>query len=186
MNTRSNIGMVVEDAHDNIFEAMNFHYNKGSGFFIDAGTGGHLILNCDSHDNYDPNSSQGGGQNADGFGVHYQTTGKPTTFTGCRAWWPRLHRRGSGPRRLRIRPGFGELPPECAFLSPGLATPRLPDRRVPQRHPSLRVPNPSWDGLLGGKTLQFPFPQRTPVRPAGFASTYREFSVYDCKRPKQP
>ena len=28
------------------------------------------MLNCDAHDNYDPNSSQGMGQNADGFGVH--------------------------------------------------------------------------------------------------------------------
>lgn len=87
MNTRSNTGMTVSDSHDNIFELLRFHHNKGSGFFIHTGTGGHLILNCDSHDNYDPDSHQGNGQNADGFGVHYQTTGKPTTFIGCRAWW---------------------------------------------------------------------------------------------------
>lgn len=51
-----------------IFEQCNFHHNGGSGLFIAYGTGGHLVLNCDSHDNYDPESSQGDGQNADGFG----------------------------------------------------------------------------------------------------------------------
>ena len=49
--------------------------------------GGHLVLNCDAHDNYDPNSNQGMGQNADGFGVHYQTSGATTIIRGCRAWW---------------------------------------------------------------------------------------------------
>jgi hypothetical protein len=46
-----------------------------------------LVLNCDAHDNYDPTSSQGDGQNADGFGLHYQTSGAVSTFRGCRAWW---------------------------------------------------------------------------------------------------
>ena len=87
MNTRSNTGMGVNDAHDDIFELLNIHHNAGSGFFISRGTGGHQIINCDSHDNYDPNSSQGDGQNADGFGVHYQETGAVTSFRGCRAWW---------------------------------------------------------------------------------------------------
>ncbi|HWA75633.1 MAG TPA: right-handed parallel beta-helix repeat-containing protein [Polyangiaceae bacterium] len=88
MNTRSNTGFGVNDpAHDDIFELMNFHHNNGSGFFISHGGGGHLILNCDSHDNYDPTSSQGDGQNSDGFGAHYQESGKVTTFRGCRAWW---------------------------------------------------------------------------------------------------
>ena len=27
------------------------------------------------------------GQNADGFGVHYQTSGERTIIRGCRAWW---------------------------------------------------------------------------------------------------
>jgi MYXO-CTERM domain-containing protein len=87
MNTRSNTGMGVNDAHDDIFELLNIHHNSGAGFFINGGTGGHQIINCDSHDNYDPNSTQGDGQNADGFGVHYQETGAPTIFRGCRAWW---------------------------------------------------------------------------------------------------
>lgn len=88
MNTRSNTGFAVNDpAHHNIFEQLNLHHNNGSGFFISHGGGGHLILNSDSHDNYDPTSSQGDGQNADGFGVHYQEGGAVTTFQGCRAWW---------------------------------------------------------------------------------------------------
>jgi MYXO-CTERM domain-containing protein len=49
--------------------------------------GGNLILNCDSHDNYDPTTTQGDGQNADGFGVHYQTGGATTIIRGCRSWW---------------------------------------------------------------------------------------------------
>ena len=70
------------------FELCEFHHNGGTGLFISYGTGGHLILNCDSHDNYDPLSGQGDGQNADGFGVHYQTAGTDTTVvSGCRGWW---------------------------------------------------------------------------------------------------
>jgi len=87
MNTRSNCGMHIDDAHDNIFERMDSHHNAGAGFFIARGTGGHQFLNCDSHDNYDPTSNQGVGQNADGFGVHYQESGPSTVFKGCRAWW---------------------------------------------------------------------------------------------------
>ncbi|HMI83183.1 MAG TPA: right-handed parallel beta-helix repeat-containing protein [Polyangiaceae bacterium] len=87
MNTRSNNGMGVDGASNDIFERLNLHHNSGSGMFIGHGTGGHLVLNCDSHDNYDPTSSQGAGQNADGFGCHYQETGSPTVFRGCRAWW---------------------------------------------------------------------------------------------------
>ncbi len=87
MNTRSNNGMSVSDASNNIFELIDFHHNKGTGLFIGKGNGGHLVLNCDSHDNYDPDSTQGDGQNADGFGLHYQTSGAVSTFRGCRAWW---------------------------------------------------------------------------------------------------
>lgn len=87
MNTRSNTGMTVRNASRDTFELMDFHHNSGAGLFLSAGSGGHLVLNCDAHDNYDPTSHQGDGQNADGFGVHYQTTGDTTKFIGCRAWW---------------------------------------------------------------------------------------------------
>jgi MYXO-CTERM domain-containing protein len=76
-------------ASNNTFELLNIHHGFGPGLFIDStsGTGGNLILNCDSHDNYDVNGSQGDGQNGDGFGHHYQTTGTSSTFRGCRTWW---------------------------------------------------------------------------------------------------
>jgi MYXO-CTERM domain-containing protein len=60
----------------------------GNGIFMGTKTGGgNLILNCDGHDNYDPTTSQGQGQNADGFGVHYQASGATTIVRGCRSWW---------------------------------------------------------------------------------------------------
>ena len=89
MNINSNCGMHVDNTHNNIIELMNFHNNSGAGLFVSdtKGQGGHLILNCDSHDNYDPNGRQGDGQNADGFGVHYQPSGATTILRGCRSWW---------------------------------------------------------------------------------------------------
>jgi hypothetical protein len=88
MASRSSTGVGVS-GHDDIFEMLDIHDIAGAGLFIhggDANNGAHLVLNCDSHDNYDPNSDQGDGQNADGFGVHYQLGGPSTTIRGCRAW----------------------------------------------------------------------------------------------------
>ncbi|XYH92822.1 right-handed parallel beta-helix repeat-containing protein [Sorangium sp. So ce1128] len=76
----------TKGSSNNIFELLHLHHAFGPGLFIDEGVGGNLVLNCDSHDNYDQNGSQGDGQNGDGFGVHYQTTGPSTTIRGCRAW----------------------------------------------------------------------------------------------------
>jgi MYXO-CTERM domain-containing protein len=76
----------TKNSSNNTFERLNIHHGFGPGLFIDTGTGGNLILNCDSHDNYDKDGSQGDGQNGDGFGVHYQTTGPSTVIRGCRAW----------------------------------------------------------------------------------------------------
>jgi hypothetical protein len=85
--TFANNGFDVSGSND-IFELLNMHNNMGNGIFMGTKTGGgNLILNCDSHDNYDPTTSQGQGQNADGFGVHYQTSGASTIIRGCRAWW---------------------------------------------------------------------------------------------------
>ena len=85
--TVSNNGIWANGGSNNTFELLNLHHNNGPGLSIANGDGGNLILNCDSHDNYDPNSAQGAGQNADGFGCHYQTTGPSTVFRGCRSWW---------------------------------------------------------------------------------------------------
>ena len=80
--------VLVDHSGRIIFEQCKFHDNGGSGLFFAYGTGGHLVLNCDSYRNYDPKSGQGDGQNADGFGVHYQDAGTDTTIvTGCRGWW---------------------------------------------------------------------------------------------------
>ncbi len=87
MNMYSNNGISVNNGSNDIFESLNLHHNSGTGLFIGNGMGGHLVLNSDAHDNYDPNSNQGMGQNADGFGVHYQTAGARTIIRGCRAWW---------------------------------------------------------------------------------------------------
>ena len=76
----------TKNASNNTFEMLNIHHGFGPGLFIDTGTGGNLILNCDSHDTSDKAGSQGDGQTGDGFGVHYQKTGPSTTIRGCRAW----------------------------------------------------------------------------------------------------
>lgn len=80
-------GIWIRKASHVTVEQCNTHHHNGPGLFIDGGHGGHLILNCDSHDNYDPGAKTGAGQNADGFGCHYQDGGPPTVFRGCRAWW---------------------------------------------------------------------------------------------------
>jgi hypothetical protein len=85
--TFANNGFDVSGSND-IFELLNMHNNMGNGIFMGTKTGGgNLILNCDGHDNYDPTTTQGDGQNADGFGVHYQTSGATTIIRGCRSWW---------------------------------------------------------------------------------------------------
>jgi hypothetical protein len=89
-NLPVNSGVIgINNAHNDIMEMMNMHHTQATGIFISHGSGGHLFLNCDSHDNYDPSSAQGDGQNADGFGVHYQAAGDGTStvIRGCRSWW---------------------------------------------------------------------------------------------------
>lgn len=76
----------TKGSSNNTFELLHLHHAFGPALFIDGGNGGNLILNCDAHDNYDRNGSQGDGENGDGFGVHYQTTGPSTIIRGCRAW----------------------------------------------------------------------------------------------------
>jgi hypothetical protein len=87
MNQFSNNAISVDGGGNDIFELLDMHHNSGNGIFIGKGAGGHLVLNCDAHDNFDATSNQGEGQNADGFGVHYQTSGATTVIRGCRAWW---------------------------------------------------------------------------------------------------
>jgi hypothetical protein len=65
---------------NNILETLNVHHGEAPGIFIASGAG-NVVLNCDSHDNYDP--LEGGG-NADGFGCH--STGAGNVFRGCRGY----------------------------------------------------------------------------------------------------
>jgi hypothetical protein len=71
---------------NNTFEKLDTHNNMGPGLFI-ANGGGNLVLNCDSHDNYDPYSSSGAGTNADGFGAHIPAGHSGNVFRGDRSWW---------------------------------------------------------------------------------------------------
>lgn len=70
----------------NRFEQLNLHHNMGPGLFIQDGSN-NLVLNSDSHDNYDPLSSTGPGTNADGFGAHIPAGRPGNVFRGNRAWW---------------------------------------------------------------------------------------------------
>ncbi|KPY74525.1 Pectate lyase L [Pseudomonas savastanoi pv. savastanoi] len=69
----------------NTFEQLNLHHNMGPGLFIQNG-GYNLVLNTDSHHNYDPYTSNGAGQSADGFGAHIKAGHPGNVFRGCRAW----------------------------------------------------------------------------------------------------
>ncbi|WP_199044471.1 right-handed parallel beta-helix repeat-containing protein, partial [Glycomyces salinus] len=71
----------------NTFEQLDIHHIMGTGLFINGG-GGNLVLNSDSHENYDPYTRQGAGESSDGFGSHYVPAGSAeNVFRGCRAWW---------------------------------------------------------------------------------------------------
>jgi len=64
----------------NVIEHLDVHDNEAPGIFITSGES-NLVLNCDSHHNYDPLEDGG---NADGFGCH--STGAGNVLRGCRAW----------------------------------------------------------------------------------------------------
>ena len=76
---------VWNSGSNNTFEALNTHHHMGPGMFIAKGSN-NLVLNVDSHHNYDPYSKSGAGQNADGFGVHIGATQPGNVLRGCRAW----------------------------------------------------------------------------------------------------
>jgi hypothetical protein len=64
----------------NVVEQLNVHDGQAPGIFIASGAA-NLILNCDSHHNYDPLEDAG---NADGFGCH--SAGGANVLRGCRAY----------------------------------------------------------------------------------------------------
>jgi hypothetical protein len=64
----------------NVLERLHVHDGQAPGIFIASGAS-NLILNCDSHHNYDPLEDGG---NGDGFGCH--SPGGQNVLRGCRAW----------------------------------------------------------------------------------------------------
>jgi hypothetical protein len=70
---------------NNVFEMLNTHHHMGPGLFLKDGAN-NLVLNVDSHHNYDPRTSNGAGQSADGFGAHVGPNQPGNVFRGCRAW----------------------------------------------------------------------------------------------------
>jgi hypothetical protein len=71
---------------NNVFELLNIHHIDGTGLFIGKG-GGNLVLNSDSHHNFDPLTSNGACESGDGFGAHIPAGGTGNVFRGCRAWF---------------------------------------------------------------------------------------------------
>lgn len=69
----------------NAIQQLNVHGIQGAGVFLSNGSN-NLIVNTDSHDNYDPKSKSGAGQNADGFGAHVKADNPGNVFRNCRAW----------------------------------------------------------------------------------------------------
>ncbi len=70
---------------NNVFELLDIHHIMGAGLFI-ANGGDNLVLNSDSHHNYDPLTSNGAGESGDGFGAHPKADHPGNIFRGCRAW----------------------------------------------------------------------------------------------------
>lgn len=73
----------------NIMEMLDIYGNCDSGIQQKGGNN-NLILNCDSHDNFDFLSMSGSacdyGGNADGFADKQYTNSPGNTYIGCRAW----------------------------------------------------------------------------------------------------
>jgi MYXO-CTERM domain-containing protein len=84
INTANESWGIYNLGNNNLYERLNLHHIAGPGLFIGGGSN-NVVLNCDSHDNYDPLSKAGAGENADGFGCH--GNGTNNVFRGCRAWW---------------------------------------------------------------------------------------------------
>ncbi len=80
---------MINNGSNCIIENCEFYGNCDTGLTHRTG-GNNLILNCDSHDNFDYQS--GGitlanfGGNADGFADKLYTNTNPNTYDGCRSW----------------------------------------------------------------------------------------------------
>jgi hypothetical protein len=71
---------------NNIFELLDIYHIDGTGLFIQNGSN-NLVLNCDSHENFDPLTSNGACESGDGFGAHISANNPGNVFRGCRSWF---------------------------------------------------------------------------------------------------
>ena len=78
----SGIQLDTQNAHHNVIEQVRSHGNGDTGINLARGAAHNLILNCDSCQNFDPETD---GENADGFGIKF-SVGAGNVFIGCRAW----------------------------------------------------------------------------------------------------
>ncbi len=79
MSGQDSWGVRIQGSN-NTLERLNVHNNDAPGVFITSGAN-NLILNCDSHNNYDV--LEGGGS-GDGFGCH--SSGGNNILRGCRSY----------------------------------------------------------------------------------------------------
>jgi parallel beta-helix repeat protein len=106
----------------NVLENLNVHHNDAPGIFITSGAD-NLVLNCDSHANYDYLESGGSG---DGFGCH--SSGGGNVLRGCRAWdnsddgFDFINAAGT----CKVEDSFsfrnGWVPPDATHGTPGAAS----------------------------------------------------------------
>jgi len=76
------IRLETKEAHHNILEHIKAYANGLKGIDLQSGTSHNLVLNCDSYQNFDPETD---GENADGFAA-VSGLGKGDVLIGCRAW----------------------------------------------------------------------------------------------------
>ncbi len=74
-------GVIVYGSH-NVLERLVTRENGDSGLQLHTGASHNLVLDCDSHFNYDPENH---GENADGFAAKF-SLGEGNAFVGCRSW----------------------------------------------------------------------------------------------------
>ncbi len=78
-------GFIIGQSDNMMLENLNVHHIGGVGIEINAATDTNWVINCDSHDNYDPLSGLPGG-NADGYSAQGPSRTAVTIFRGCRSF----------------------------------------------------------------------------------------------------
>lgn len=128
-----------------IFENIDAYGNGDTGIQMKAG-GNNLILNCDSHDNFDYELANDFGGNADGF-ADKQYTGGGNIYRGCRAWnnsddgWDFYQRVNEG--------GTVTILENCVCYKNG------PEKYDMRNHPRYDTDKAWFDQFKNGKSVTF-------------------------------